>query len=125
MESPLSLLVSLVIVVIFVPFLSSAKPDDRSIGIGLSSSTAYFPKLQAEKLIAQLNLFPGDDINVAAHELRYSGDSAKKIVEKRFELPVAGNAGPSLKELGHHAGYYKLPHSQAARYNFFFHDMVL
>ncbi|KAL5565792.1 hypothetical protein UlMin_028956 [Ulmus minor] len=91
-----------------------SKNDDR-----LSfTSNSFFPKRQAEKLISQLNLFPDDDVNVAAHEFP---SATEKIVEKRFELPVLGN-GPSVQELGHHAGYYKLPHSQAARMFYLFFE---
>ncbi|POO01143.1 Serine carboxypeptidase-like [Trema orientale] len=86
------------------------------------SSKAYFPKRQAEKLIRDLNLFPDDDINVAAHDLKFEPASDHKIVERRLELPVIGNSGPSVQELGHHAGYYRLPHSHAARMFYLFFE---
>ncbi|PON66485.1 Serine carboxypeptidase-like [Parasponia andersonii] len=81
------------------------------------SSKAYFPQRQAEKLIRDLNLLPDDDVNVAAHEFKFEPASGRKIVERRLELSVIGNAGPSVQELGHHAGYYLLPHSHAAYYD--------
>lgn len=114
---PLLLLIS------FSPFSSAATVDETADQhLTFSPRTAYFPKLRAEKLITELNLFPDDDINVAAHEFRFSTSPEKKIVEKRFELPVAGNSGPSVQELGHHAGYYRLPHSKAARMFYLFFE---
>ena len=77
------------------------------------SSTANFPKQQAEKLIRSLNLFPKDSINIAPQD---SSFVTPKIVEKQFSFPSLGYSGPSIEELGHHAGYYQLPHSKAARY---------
>lgn len=79
------------------------------------SSTANFPKVQAEKLIRGLNLFPKGAANVGIHDTSVTGE---KIVEKRLKLPVLADSGASVEELGHHAGYYRLPHSQAARYIF-------
>ena len=79
------------------------------------SSTASFPKLQAEKLIRDLNLFPKEPFNSAAPDPSFV---APKIVEKRFSFPHLDYSGPSSEELGHHAGYYRLPHSKAARYAF-------
>jgi serine carboxypeptidase-like clade 4 len=79
------------------------------------SSTASFPKLQAEKLIRDLNLFPKEPFNSAAPDPSFA---APKIVEKRFSFPHLDYSGPSSEELGHHAGYYRLPHSKAARYAF-------
>jgi serine carboxypeptidase-like clade 4 len=77
--------------------------------------TASFPKLQAEKLIRDLNLFPKEPFNSAAPDPSFA---APKIVEKRFSFPHLDYSGPSSEELGHHAGYYRLPHSKAARYAF-------
>ena len=40
------------------------------------------------------------------------------IVERRFIFPniLPDGGAPSLEDLGHHAGYYKLPKSQGARF---------
>lgn len=76
-----------------------------------SSSNSNFPKLEAKKLIRDLNLFPDINVNVATHEPKIT---PKKIVEKRFKFPFLGSS--SIQELGHHAGYYQLSHSHAARY---------
>ncbi|GAV66471.1 Peptidase_S10 domain-containing protein [Cephalotus follicularis] len=84
------------------------------------SSTAYLPKLQAEKLIRELNLFPKDSINTAS--IDDSSVLPSKIVEKQLKFPQLSEVGPSVKEFGHHAGYYKLPHSKDARMFYFFFE---
>ncbi|EXC31798.1 Serine carboxypeptidase-like 48 [Morus notabilis] len=117
------LLSFLLFITVCFSFCSASKYDHQNSDphLSFSSRGAKFPKLQAQKLITELNLFPDDDINVAAHAFR-NLQPEKKIVEKRFELPVAGNSGASVKELGHHAGYYRLPHSKAARMFYLFFE---
>ncbi|KAL6199862.1 hypothetical protein ACLB2K_029644 [Fragaria x ananassa] len=109
------------LLLLLLPFLSSSydpnsKPDQLHL-----SSPAFFPKLQAEKLIRDLNLFPNDEINTGAHY--NSSLDAPKIVEKRFKMPyfTAAN-GTTIAELGHHAGYYRLPNSHAARMFYLFFE---
>ncbi|KAJ7947871.1 Carboxypeptidase [Quillaja saponaria] len=97
-------------------FSSSAGTDDVRL-----SSSAYLPKIQAEKLIRELNLFPKEDINIPDYEPSVVGD--KKIVEKHLTFPhELGVSGPSAEDLGHHAGYYQLPHSRAARMFYLFFE---
>ncbi|KAM5584252.1 hypothetical protein ABKV19_003888 [Rosa sericea] len=109
------------LVLLLLPFFSSSygintKPDQLHL-----SSPAFFPKLQAEKLIRGLNLFPNDEINTGAHY--NSSLDAPKLVEKRFKMPYLGAAsGATVEELGHHAGYYRLPHSNAARMFYLFFE---
>jgi serine carboxypeptidase-like clade 4 len=100
---------SFVLLLLTLPFLSATSPNNH---LHLSS-TASFPRLQAEKLIRDLNLFPKDPINTAPPDPSFV---APKIVEKRFNFPHLHYSGPSSEELGHHAGYYRLPHSKSARY---------
>ena len=76
------------------------------------SPTSSLAKLQAEKLIRALNLFPKDVANAGIDNLTVE---TSKLVEKQFRFPVLGAPGPSVQEFGHHAGYYKLPHAKAAR----------
>lgn len=117
MEATLSSL-SLSLLLLFltsVPFSSATNPDNHF----HLSSTARFPKLQAEKLIRGLNLFPKESINTAAHDPLFV---APKIVEKRFHFPHLDYSGPSVQELGHHAGYYRLPHSKGARLFYLFFE---
>lgn len=107
---------SLVVVVVLIPFSSATtSPGNVHDHLSLSSITSSFPRLQAEKLIRDLNLFPDDDINLApVHD---PSAEPSKIVEKSFKFPFidASSSSPSVGELGHHAGYYRLPHSKAAR----------
>lgn len=77
-----------------------------------------FPSAQAEKLIRELNLFPKSDTNIIHRNIQNSSLLAageKKIVERRLRFPLFDDSGVSLEELGHHAGYYKIEHSHAAR----------
>jgi len=67
----------------------------------------------AEKLIRGLNLFPKDPINTLENDPLFVSGS---IVEKSFTFPsLAASSESSVEELGHHAGYYRLPRSKAAR----------
>jgi serine carboxypeptidase-like clade 4 len=77
----------------------------------LISSTRSYPKLQAENLIRGLNLFPKHSINTPENDPHFVHGN---IVEE-FTFPGLVDSGPSVEELGHHAGYYSLPHSKAAR----------
>ncbi|MED6220612.1 hypothetical protein PIB30_046374 [Stylosanthes scabra] len=68
-----------------------------------------------------MNLFPRKSGNI----IRERGISDNdvfvpgSIVEKKFSFLAANSlSGASVQELGHHAGYYSLPHTKAARYNF-------
>ncbi|XVF05745.1 hypothetical protein REPUB_Repub05bG0198600 [Reevesia pubescens] len=83
------------------------------------SPTSSLVKLDAEKLIRGFNLFPKDAANAGIDDLK---DETSKIVEKQFRFPVLSSSGPSVQELGHYAGYYKLPHSKAARMFYFFFE---
>jgi len=64
-----------------------------------SHDPAHQPQSHAEKLIRSHD----DD----------DGFVPGMIVEKKFSF--LGDSGPSVEDLGHHAGYYSLPHSKAAR----------
>ncbi|GMI86218.1 CARBOXYPEPTIDASE Y, SERINE CARBOXYPEPTIDASE-LIKE 49 [Hibiscus trionum] len=88
----------------------------------LRVARSSFPSLQAKKLIRELNLFPKEDVNVV-DEGRISFPEGSKLVEKRFKFPdVEGLGGVSVEDLGHHAGYYKLPNSHDARMFYFFFE---
>ena len=73
--------------------------------------------LHAKKLIRDLNLFPEDNINIVDAAAN-SSLRPRKIVEKHFRFPnlVYSDSGISVEDLGHHAGYYPIQHSHAARY---------
>lgn len=100
----------------FVFTLSAAEASNHNL---LLTSTLRFPKKQAEKFIRELNLFPGHDVNVVEDDPEVN---APRIVEKRFQFPhlsdsaATNSTGATVQEFGHHAGYYRLPHTKGARY---------
>ncbi|GAB4854991.1 Serine carboxypeptidase-like 49 [Ancistrocladus abbreviatus] len=85
---------------------------------------AKFPALQAEKLIRELNLSPKESVNIVdgAHHSS-SLRSGPRLVEKPLRFPVLNDAGGvSVEDLSHHAGYYKIEHSNDARMFYFFFE---
>ncbi|MCL7021460.1 hypothetical protein MKW94_011535, partial [Papaver nudicaule] len=82
--------------------------------------------LEAEKLIHQLNLFPQDAKSEFMEGLNYQAkNSTEQIVEKKFRFPnliESSSSSSSVEDLGHHAGYYKIQHSHAARMFYFFFE---
>lgn len=79
----------------------------------LFSFSTSTPKTRAEKLIRHLNLFPDHEINIwPGHP---SNLSESRIAEKRLHLDCLGGSGANVEDLGHHAGYYRLPQSIGAR----------
>ncbi|KAG2729778.1 hypothetical protein I3843_01G260500 [Carya illinoinensis] len=95
--------------------LSSAESTDN---IGLARSN--LPSVQAEKLIRELNLFPTHDLNVI--DGRDYAPQPKKLVEKPLRFPNLLGSGVPVEDLGHHAGYYNIEHSHAARMFYFFFE---
>ncbi|XP_057990628.1 serine carboxypeptidase-like 49 [Hevea brasiliensis] len=96
--------------------------DDR---FPLLLSTWTFPSVHAEKLIRKLNLFPEKGVHIVRDGDASLLDGRKRIVEKRFMFPnvVDDEYGEvSVKDLGHHAGYYKIANSHAARMFYFFFE---
>ncbi|KAL0436384.1 UNVERIFIED_CONTAM: Serine carboxypeptidase-like 47 [Sesamum radiatum] len=91
----------------------------------LPPSTLQFSKRQAEKFIRELNLFPRNDVNIVEDD---PAADAPKIVERRIQFPYlsyseAGNStGATVEDFGHHAGYYRLPHTKGARMFYFFFE---
>ncbi|PKU69875.1 Serine carboxypeptidase 3 [Dendrobium catenatum] len=87
--------------------------DDLSLPIDVG-----FPAFTAKKLIRALNLVPKDlspDHATAADVLPGS------IIERPLRLSGFSNES-SVEDLGHHAGYYRLPHSHDARLFYFFFE---
>lgn len=113
MASCLSLLF-LALLVVFpschVLSLSSSNNEDE-----FMVSSAKFPVPMAEKLIKQFNLFPKHDINKASSS-PLAATHQQTLFEKRFNLSYLGDSGATVQDLGHHAGYYRLPHTKDARY---------
>nr|KYP68585.1 Serine carboxypeptidase-like 49 [Cajanus cajan] len=85
---------------------------------GFTHDHATSSHSQAQKLIRSLNLFPKKPVNIV--QGGHADFVPGKIVEKKFSF--LGDSGPSLEDLGHHAGYYSLPHSKAARMFYFFFE---
>ncbi|XP_071709904.1 serine carboxypeptidase-like [Rutidosis leptorrhynchoides] len=89
-------------------------------GLGLTESR--FSINQAKQLIRDLNLFPKHSVNIAGVNNR-SAVGRSKIVEKPFKFPnFVGGDGVSVEELGHHAGYYQIQHSNAAQMFYFYFE---
>ncbi|KAK4441208.1 Serine carboxypeptidase-like 49 [Sesamum alatum] len=97
------------------PILSTAESSKDQ----LPSSTVEFPRTQVEKMIRQLNLFPELDVNIAEGE---PAVSEPKLVEKRIQFPHLSDRGATVENLGHHAGYFRLPHTRSARMFYFFFE---
>ncbi|TVU19121.1 hypothetical protein EJB05_35255 [Eragrostis curvula] len=80
----------------------------------------------AERLIRDLNLVPGTEGGDGPDEEGGELAAPGELVERRVRLPVApsgsGAEDVSVEELGHHAGYYRLPHTHAARMFYFFFE---
>ncbi|KAL4359505.1 hypothetical protein AHAS_Ahas08G0084100 [Arachis hypogaea] len=76
----------------------------------------------AESLIRGLNLFPKGSINrIESNTHLVPG----KIVKKKLTFPynlASSSSGTSVQDLAHHAGYYRLPRSKAARMFYFFFE---
>nr|GMD24099.1 serine carboxypeptidase-like [Ipomoea batatas] len=72
-------------------------------------------KRRAEKMIRQLNLFPLHDLNRGPSGHSPAGADSPRLVEKKFKLNLLGDSGASVEDLGHHAGYYRLPNTVDAR----------
>jgi serine carboxypeptidase-like clade 4 len=85
----------------------------------------------AQRLIRDLNLLPSiqqdqDQIQDASTFIGDDTDSNQtpRLVETRIHLPILGDSGSnaSVHELGHHAGYYSLQHTHAAKLFYFFFE---
>lgn len=101
---------------LFLSYASSASSLNQIHHDGLLS-----PKAQAEKMIRSFNLFPTQTVNSRHHDNEVGG--GETIVEKPFRIDgVEGEPGIDVQDLGHHAGYYKLPHAADARMFYFFFE---
>ncbi|GAB4842925.1 Serine carboxypeptidase-like 48 [Ancistrocladus abbreviatus] len=121
---PLSRFLPVVVIIIVVVLTSSSYGSIQNYDVPLSS-TANFPRLDAEKLIRQLNLFPKHSFNQAPGVRDIDESSTSRLVEKRFkisQLVVGDSDGTSIEDFGHHAGYYRLPRSKDARMFYFFFE---
>nr|XP_010920652.1 serine carboxypeptidase-like [Elaeis guineensis] len=76
----------------------------------------------AEDLIRDLNLQPV--IQEIEGEQKGDDFSSPRLVEKRLNLEILGESGSEIpiEQLGHHAGYYRLEHTHAAKMFYFFFE---
>ncbi|OIW05826.1 hypothetical protein TanjilG_23612 [Lupinus angustifolius] len=100
-----------------LPSSSSSRLPFTTIKNHQQSLTTSYPQSQAEKLIRSFNLFPEDLVNIIDNE---PGFTPGTLVEKNFSFLAA--SGSSVEDLGHHAGYYSLPHTKAARMFYYFFE---
>ncbi|KAI4340429.1 hypothetical protein MLD38_025263 [Melastoma candidum] len=78
---------------------------------------------QAETLIRALNLFPEEAVNVIRPTSVPNPSLAESsLVEKKLQLALLGDSGSTVADLGHHAGYFQLPNTKAARMFYFFFE---
>ncbi|XP_055833783.1 serine carboxypeptidase-like [Solanum dulcamara] len=75
-----------------------------------------------EKLISQLNLFPKHDINIVSSKENSINNYEERLFEKKLNLSYLGDSGSTVQDLGHHAGYFPLVHTKAARMFYFFFE---
>ncbi|XP_031102353.1 serine carboxypeptidase-like [Ipomoea triloba] len=110
-----SIVVSL-LVFLFVLSLSSCLGDD------LFPSNLRFESAQAERMIRELNLFPKESVNIVPRGSLSTAERGPKLVEKLFKFPNLADCNASVEDLGHHAGYFKIQNSYAARMFYFFFE---
>ncbi|KAK1321362.1 Serine carboxypeptidase-like [Acorus calamus] len=75
--------------------------------------------------LSALNLRPGfPDVLESETDDIIGGDDGPRLIERRLDLEIRGDSGSdaSVEELGHHAGYYRLEHTHAARLFYFFFE---
>ncbi|KAG5398907.1 hypothetical protein IGI04_020721 [Brassica rapa subsp. trilocularis] len=110
----------------FAVFIASTSQSSSILLNDRSFEIPNLPSSRAEKLIRELNLFPNLEVNVidVGDSTLTSDEELPSIVERRFIFPniLPDGGPPSLEDLGHHAGYYKLPKSQGARMFYFFFE---
>ncbi|XP_073156558.1 serine carboxypeptidase-like [Henckelia pumila] len=81
-----------------------------------------FPRTEAEKLIKSLGLSPKRRRHHVPQDDQFRFRDQSRIVERKFKFPSVGDSGASVKDLSHHAGYYRLPHTKDARMFYFFFE---
>ncbi|XP_010486643.1 PREDICTED: serine carboxypeptidase-like 49 [Camelina sativa] len=109
----------------FVVFVASTFPSSSFLLNDRTFERSNLPSTRAEKLIRELNLFPQQDLNVIdVADSPLTAAEGSGIVERKFVFPniLAADGGDTVEDLGHHAGYYKLPKSRGASMFYFFFE---
>ncbi|XP_064943918.1 serine carboxypeptidase-like [Musa acuminata AAA Group] len=116
MESRRPFFLFLLLLLVLLPSSSSSATPNRH--------RAYPRHLlwSAESLIRDLNLLPGIQELGAGTEA--DDPSSPRLVERRLDLRILGESGSDIpvEQLGHHAGYYRLEHTHAAKMFYFFFE---
>ncbi|KAI0531464.1 hypothetical protein KFK09_001019 [Dendrobium nobile] len=94
-----------------------------------TSNFSYFgsyelsPYRTAERLIKNLNLVPQNQ-EISGEEDFDDDPSQRRLVERKLHLDILGDAGATVpvEQLGHHAGYYRLKRTHAAKMFYFFFE---
>lgn len=107
-RSPPAVLFFLICLSLFASLSSSSASSRLRDGFASSS------RRLAVDLIRGLNLLPGAGEVETEEEADTGGP---RLVEKKLNLEILGVSGSnnSVEDLGHHAGYYRLEHTHAAR----------
>ncbi|XP_058099119.1 serine carboxypeptidase-like isoform X1 [Magnolia sinica] len=110
---------SLVHLFLFFFCISVCSLSSAQTHIPLRSSKPLPSRQFAENLIRSLNLIPG--IPEVESEIDPPGP---RLVERKLDLEILGeiDSDVSVEELGHHAGYYRLENTHAARLFYFFFE---
>ncbi|XP_063949828.1 serine carboxypeptidase-like isoform X2 [Daucus carota subsp. sativus] len=86
-----------------------------------SVTSSNFADSLADKLIRDLNLSPKHEVNIVPPGTSDTTQNSR-LVEKKINLPVLGDSGATVKDLGQHAGFFRLPHSKDARLFYYFFE---
>ncbi|KAK8965744.1 Serine carboxypeptidase 3 [Platanthera guangdongensis] len=113
MAKLLQLLLVLAIIVASASFAAGDFVDNEDLTL---SDDANFPASAADKFIRALNLLPKDPSPEPSINAASANTLPGSIVEKPIRLAV----GVGVDDLGHHAGYYRLPHTHDASRMFYF-----
>ncbi|XP_010483821.1 PREDICTED: serine carboxypeptidase-like 49 [Camelina sativa] len=108
----------------FVVFIASTFPSSSFLLNDRTFERSNLLSTRAEKLIRELNLFPQQDLNVIdVADSPLTAAEGSGIFERKLVFPnILADGGDTVEDLGHHAGYYKLPKSRGASMFYFFFE---
>ncbi|KAI7735992.1 hypothetical protein M8C21_022404 [Ambrosia artemisiifolia] len=112
-------------IIFFLPLLLLLILVPNASPTTLTLDNPSFPSTIAKQMIRDFNLFPQHSVNIVDddHLLPSLTVGENNLVEKRLKFPdFVDLNGVSVDDLGHHAGYYQIEHSHAARMFYFFFE---